>query len=108
MKHHWVPVGVGNWWSEYQCTLCKTPAVVEPEDGGEPPAYGCSGSGEINKMSWRCMWGVTIRQSDGMFHVVNEDGVVQAKFDEVKDGYNHISITDEAWENEDGDEDESA
>jgi hypothetical protein len=107
MKHHWTSISAGNWWGEYQCTLCKETAVVEPEDGGEPPVDGCRGSGEIHKMSWRCLWGVTIRQNDGMFHVVNEVGEVQAKFDAADKAYKHISVTDEAWENEDGD-DESA
>lgn len=51
-------------------------------------------------MSDQMLWNVTIKQTDGKFHVVDENGVVQAKFDTADDGYSFIQATPEAWTEE--------
>ena len=97
MKHHWETVEEGNWHTKYQCTLCKESFVEELDKPELKPNDGCIGSGEKHKMSYRCLWGVTIKQDDGKYHVVDENGTVMAKFSEVHRAYKHISITEEAW-----------
>ena len=42
-KHDWECIEVGNWYSEYKCTVCDEKALEEPDDGWVKPISGCRG-----------------------------------------------------------------
>ena len=52
-------------------------------------------------MSDTCLWGVTAKKPDGKYHVVNEDGEVMRKFDDIASANKWIGETPEAWEESD-------
>lgn len=50
------------------------------------------------KPGWITNWGVTCKQPDEKYHVVNDDGEVMEKTDTADEAYTYISMTEEAWE----------
>ena len=50
MKHNWKSIGIGNWFSEYQCTFCNEKDTTEPDGDYELPVDGCKGSGVIKQV----------------------------------------------------------
>jgi len=51
MKHNWICVEVGNWYTEYQCAWCEEKNKTKRGAGSyKLPVDGCAGSGNIKQV----------------------------------------------------------